>query len=379
MAGRGGRNDDVIAETLGMISGVLGGNANGAGIGSNRQLGEFQRNNPPLFKGTHDPDGAQKWLKEIKRIFRVIYCVENLKVRAELDADGVAITWANFRREFLRRYFPEYVRGRKEIEFLELKQGNMTVSEYASKFVELAKYYAHYNNDEARIFLKCIKFDNVLRDEIKQGIRYKRIRRFGDLVDCSRIFEEDNIKVKSAHSHELVDKRGKKPMDRVGHCRHECKIIEKKSFKCGKTGHISTNYREKTVTCYNCDEEGHICSQCIKPRKNQLGGKVFDLFGSETTPEDRLIKSISVEDLAMSARQVDEAVKDRVVVFMMFVSIEVKGKAESSELPLVCDFPEVFLEDVRDLPTKREMEFAIELIPGTRLGLILERLALGSE
>ena len=38
--------------------------------------------------------------------------------------------------------------GRKEIEFMELKQGNMTVSEYASKFTELAKYYAHYNNDE---------------------------------------------------------------------------------------------------------------------------------------------------------------------------------------------------------------------------------------
>ncbi|XP_058741936.1 uncharacterized protein LOC131614358 [Vicia villosa] len=152
-----------------MIAGELGENANGAGIGADRQLGRFQRNDPPLFKGTHDPEGAQKWLKEIERIFIVIDCAENLKVRydthmlseeaddwliatkTELDTDGITITWAVFKKEFMRKYFPEDVRGRKEIKFLELKQDNMTVPEYVAKFVELAKYYTPYNNDEAAI------------------------------------------------------------------------------------------------------------------------------------------------------------------------------------------------------------------------------------
>ena len=59
MAGSGNRRyDAAIAEALGMLAGVLGGNQQGAGIGADRQLGNFQRNNPPLFKGTHDPDGA---------------------------------------------------------------------------------------------------------------------------------------------------------------------------------------------------------------------------------------------------------------------------------------------------------------------------------
>src|SRR4051812_14528563 len=90
----------------------------------------------------------------------------------------------------------------------------MTVPEYASKFFELAKYYVHYNNYEASEFSKCVKFENGLCDEIKQGIRYQRIRMFVDLVDCSCIFEEDNIKLKSSHSRELVDRKGKKHMDR---------------------------------------------------------------------------------------------------------------------------------------------------------------------
>jgi len=79
------------------------------------------------------------WLKEVERIFRVMQGSEAQKVRfgthmlAEeaddwwvsllhiLEQDGAEVTWAVFRREFLARYFPEDVRGKKEIEFLELK------------------------------------------------------------------------------------------------------------------------------------------------------------------------------------------------------------------------------------------------------------------
>ncbi|KAI5446454.1 hypothetical protein KIW84_014329 [Lathyrus oleraceus] len=57
MAGRG-RDDAAIAEALGMLAGVLGGNPNVVGMGAARQLSEFQKNNPPMFKGAYDPDGA---------------------------------------------------------------------------------------------------------------------------------------------------------------------------------------------------------------------------------------------------------------------------------------------------------------------------------
>ncbi|KAI5437258.1 hypothetical protein KIW84_023395 [Lathyrus oleraceus] len=50
MAGRG-RDDAAIAEALGMLAGVLGGNPNVVGMGAARQLSEFQKNNPPMFKG----------------------------------------------------------------------------------------------------------------------------------------------------------------------------------------------------------------------------------------------------------------------------------------------------------------------------------------
>ena len=33
-----------------------------------------------MFEGKHDPEGAEEWLKEIARIFRVMDCFEEQKV-----------------------------------------------------------------------------------------------------------------------------------------------------------------------------------------------------------------------------------------------------------------------------------------------------------
>jgi len=44
------------------------------------------------------------------------------------------------------------------------------------------------------------------------------------------------------------------------------------------------------MVCFNCDEEGHISSQCKKPKKAQASGKVFALTGTQIVNEDRLIR-----------------------------------------------------------------------------------------
>ena len=145
-----GRNNAALAAALEAMANAVGNQNNAGGNDGTRMLETFLRNHPPTFKGRYDPDGAQTWLKEVERIFRVMQCDDVQKVRfgthmlAEeaddwwvsllpiLEQDGAVVTWAVFTREFLNRYFPEDVRGKKEIEFLELKQGNMSVTKYAA-------------------------------------------------------------------------------------------------------------------------------------------------------------------------------------------------------------------------------------------------------
>ncbi|MCI59622.1 cellular nucleic acid-binding protein, partial [Trifolium medium] len=36
-------------------------------------------NKPPIFNGGYDPDGAQKWIEGVERIFRAMRCQDEHK------------------------------------------------------------------------------------------------------------------------------------------------------------------------------------------------------------------------------------------------------------------------------------------------------------
>jgi len=78
------------------------------------------------------------------------------------------------------------------------------VTEYAAKFVEMAKFYPHYTPETAE-FSKCIKFEKCLRAEIKRVIGYQKIRNFSELVSSCRIYEEDT----KAHYKAVNERKGK--------------------------------------------------------------------------------------------------------------------------------------------------------------------------
>ena len=54
-----------------------------------------------------------------------------MNARQRLEGAGTVFTWEIFREEFLGKYFHADVRNKKDIEFLELKQGSMTMAEHA--------------------------------------------------------------------------------------------------------------------------------------------------------------------------------------------------------------------------------------------------------
>ena len=65
------------------------------------------------------------------------------------------------------KYFPATARHAKAQEFLELKQGTMTVMEYAAKFTKLA----HFTDDYVATYMaKVRKFENGLKLSIRGKI-----------------------------------------------------------------------------------------------------------------------------------------------------------------------------------------------------------------
>lgn len=67
----------------------------------------------------------------------------------------------------------------------------------------------------------------------------------------------------------------------------------------------------------------------------------------------------STESSFMTPKQVEMSLSECAQVFMVLPSLSVGSKRIITGLPVVCDFLEVFLDDISDLPPEREVEFAI--------------------
>ncbi|XP_027154945.1 uncharacterized protein LOC113757259 [Coffea eugenioides] len=51
-------------------------------------------------------------------------------IRAKWEREGTAWTWLNFMQEFNEKYLPPIVQEKREDEFIKLRQGTLSVSEY---------------------------------------------------------------------------------------------------------------------------------------------------------------------------------------------------------------------------------------------------------
>ena len=177
------------------------------GNNHNRLLNQFRKTTPPSFQGEYDPDIAERWIRQIEKIFGVLDCTAEQRValatymlegeaelwwkgtRRLLEARGLQVTWVVFVEAFYDKYFPENVKNQKEAEFLTLKQGNMSAAQFEAKYEELSKFskYLKETHDEA---WKAMNYERCLRPEIRDRIATLEIREFAKLANKVRIAEE---------------------------------------------------------------------------------------------------------------------------------------------------------------------------------------------
>jgi hypothetical protein len=124
---------------------------------------------PPTFASSPDPLDTDDWLESVEKMLIISQCSDREKVLYAFgrltglvadwwDSYTVAhnatdtITWAEFATQFRNYHIPAGLMKIKKKEFLLLKQGSMSVSEYRDRFIQLSRY-AH---------------DEVAKDERKQ-------------------------------------------------------------------------------------------------------------------------------------------------------------------------------------------------------------------
>ncbi|XP_020209401.1 uncharacterized protein LOC109794365 [Cajanus cajan] len=321
----GGRNDHAIADALQAMAQALG--------NLNQRPEIFQAMGCPLI---------QKVTLAAFMLSGVIAFMLSGEVGIwwqgalqRMMAAGTQVYWENFKQLFLEKYFPRDVRHKKQVEFLELKQGKNFVAEYVTKFEDLVRFSPMYDgvgNEED----KCVKFVSDLFPEIKQVFNYQRITQYHDLVNKFRVYDEDN-RVRITHyksggpmrNHNKFgsSSKGKLYTKSIGDSsskvnnqgslqqRSQAPMTSQTSkggsvgsvphnnyFKCGEPGRRAYECQvSKVITCFNCQEKGHKARECPKNKKGttEVGGstskpraigRVFALSGAEATQSKDLIQ-----------------------------------------------------------------------------------------
>ena len=127
---------------------------------------------------------ADHWFQQIEKILEAMEITSdaiNIRLAAfqlegesqvwwdwvKTSRDLEAMTCAEFHELFMSKYFPKIARYANAQEFLELKQGTMTVMEYVTKFTELARFADDY---VAIDMAKVRKFEDGLKLSIRGKI-----------------------------------------------------------------------------------------------------------------------------------------------------------------------------------------------------------------
>ena len=126
---------------------------------------------------------------------------------AMTSRDLEALTWVEFQELFMGKYFPDIARHAKAQEFLELKQGTMTVIEYVGRFTELT----HFTDDYvATDMAKVRRFENGLKLSIRGRIVGLRLQERDSMVGTTLVIERERSRMLVALGMRVLVARGRR-------------------------------------------------------------------------------------------------------------------------------------------------------------------------
>jgi hypothetical protein len=152
---------------------------------------DFSKTRPPLFVKAKDPLEADEWIRVIEQKFGLLRCMDVQKpLFAAQQLCGPAsmwwgnfvavqpadhqITWDEFKLAFREHYIPEGVLHMKQEEFMKLKQGGDTITQYLNKFNHLSQYA-----------IDQVNMDLKKRNCFMRGLNDRMQRKMATCIDLS--------------------------------------------------------------------------------------------------------------------------------------------------------------------------------------------------
>ncbi|GJW54161.1 putative reverse transcriptase domain-containing protein [Tanacetum coccineum] len=341
---------------------------------------DFMKCKPLYFKGTEGVVELTQWFERMETVFRISNCsVENQvkfstctllagaltwwnsHVMTVSHDAAYAMTWVDLRKKMTNKYCPRNEMKKLEAELWNLKVKGTDVIGYNQRFQELA--------------LLCVRMFPEESDKIERYVGGLPDMIHGNIVASKPKTMQEAVEMAT----ELMDKK----INTIAERQAENK---RKAYTAG-TGEKKP-YGGSKPLCAKCNyhHDGHYKRECLKPknnknRGNQVGNdkapsKVYVVGRAGTNPDSNIM-TVNGDEANQGTRgsythifvsKTQRIHAKRMSVFLEHVTTnEVEDKSKKKRLedvPIVQDFPKVFLEDLPGLSSTRQVEFQIDLVPG---------------
>ncbi|GKB21133.1 hypothetical protein Tco_0855056, partial [Tanacetum coccineum] len=371
---------------------------------------DFMKCKPLYFKGTEGVVELTQWFERMETVFRISNCpVENQVKFSTCTLLAGALTWWNS-HVMTVSHDAAYAMTKLEAELWNLKVKGTDVIGYNQRFQELA--------------LLCVRMFPEESDKIERYIGRLPDMIYGNIVASKPKTMQEAVEMAT----ELMDKKvitiakrqaeNKRKFENTSQNNQNQQQLEQlqetlaRAYTAGWSAGNANNANNQRgtrsgqkPTCFECGVQGHFKRELLKlkttkNRENQVfvnrqaPSKVYDVgytwrsfvsttFSSQMdiTPstldhyydvelvDGRIISFDAIIGMDWLAKyQAIIVCVEKIVRFLAHVTTnEVEDKSEKKRLedvPIIRDFPEVFLKDLPGLPLTQQVEFQIDLIPG---------------
>ncbi|XP_069152797.1 uncharacterized protein [Solanum lycopersicum] len=167
---------------------------------------------------------------------------------------GVPVIWELFKTTFLERFFPREMKESKVEEFINLKQGSITVREYSLMFVKSSRLMVHVQYVEDR------RKRRGVRDIRRPRPQEQASPTHGGHRNNLGVHEQPKLKkgqqsYGNSNPQRNTTPRGGTPEPKGGNG-GEMQRPKKTYAKCGRAH--SGEYRQGTNACFRCGKSGHM-------------------------------------------------------------------------------------------------------------------------
>ncbi|WVZ79681.1 hypothetical protein U9M48_027234 [Paspalum notatum var. saurae] len=366
-----------------------------------KKIEGFIKLKAPTFDYTDDPLEAEDWLREIEKKLDLTTCtdeecvalaVHQLKGSAsawwdsfcETHDDPASITWEEFTVAFREFFVPNEMFMQKAAEFRNLKQDTMKVQEYLNLFIKMMRYAPDdTRTDEKKQYWFLQGVHPEIRVLLTAGV-YRSLRHMmnkaisvgkevldyngrpwydlGDSDDDLDYNAEVQGPIRQRQSYQPLGEDSWEepptPIPTPGDLAFTC-------FVRGSLDHEADLclYKEKKKRKRKRHAKAHThrrsdqCTQARAPH-SAIQGQLNHVTAEDATdaPDVVLVK------LVHPSGQEVEFVPVQSSVIHQLHSLVTKAL---EEIPVVCEYPDVFPDDILGFPPDRAVEFAIDLVPGT--------------